>query len=112
MKIQKFNESLENWTENKVAKMYDEHSEFGELVREYLYINHKDLFEDEYRSYYLAQFWYDGTGDNNKLSVFYSHSGYNRKEYINYEFPNEELEYLLEFMNNPEVYRTSKKFNL
>jgi hypothetical protein len=113
MKIQKFNESAQNWTENKIAKMYDEHSEFDKLVRDYLYINHKDLFEDEKNLYRLNQFWFEPDSDEyNKLTVFYSHNGYKRKEYINYEFSDEEFDDLLKYMNNPEMYKDSKKYNL
>jgi len=116
MKIQKFNESVQNWTKSKIEQIYDEQNEMADLVLDYLYMHHSDKFEDDKKYYRLSEFWFDEevshTGGNRSFGVFYHHGGYGRKEYISYEFPDNEFQDLLSFMNNPEVYKDSKKYNL
>ena len=114
MKIKKFNESAQNWTKDKIHKMYDEYSEFDDLVKEYLFIHYEDKFEDKKDNYYLNEFWLDEDiiDERGILNVNYKHNGYKRTEYVNYEFSDEEFQNLLIFMNDPEAYKTAQKYNL
>lgn len=112
MKIQKFNESVQNWTEDKIQKMYDDKFELGCIVLEYLEIYHKDLFKDEKQYYFLEQFWFE-EDEEGLFNVYCKNSGYRKKDdRISYEFSTEEFQDLLSFMNNPETYRDSKKYNI
>ena len=112
MKIQKFNESVKKgWTENKIRKMYEEDSNLGELVLKYLELNRLELFQDNRIYYHLDQYWFE-EDYGNLFNVYYTHGGYKRKETITYEFPDYEFKDLLVYMNNPEAYENSKKFNI
>lgn len=111
MKLKKFNESIRNWSENKIRKMYDEKFDLSTLVLDFLEIHHKELFQDEKIYYFLDQFWFE-EDDENLFNVLYNHSGYNRKETISHEFQNEEFENLLSYMNNPEMYKNARKYNI
>lgn len=116
MKIKRFNESIKRgyWTENKIRKMYDDDSDLSSLILNYLELNHLELFEDAKTYYHLNQYWFE-EDEENLFNVYYTHSGYSgykRGETISYEFSNEEFNDLLIYMNNPEMYKNSKKFNI
>ena len=63
--------------------------------------------------YTLYDFWYDaGSNEYDKLNVVYKFNGRKTTDYINYDFPDAEFENLLKFMNNPELYKNSQKYNI
>lgn len=111
MKIQKFNESVQNWTEDRIQKLYEEESELSQLIVDYLELNHSGVFNDEKQYYALVEYWFE-EDEKGLFNVFFRHGGYGRDETINHEFSNNEFKDLLNFMNNPDAYKKSKKYNL
>lgn len=112
MKILKYNENRQNnWNKKRMEKLYDEYSDFGNLVLEYLGLNYRGMFQDEPYHYNLTEFWFEEDEDN-FLNVYYEHGNYSNNSQVNFTFDNEEFQKLLFFMNNPDTYKSSKKFNL
>lgn len=111
MKIYNFNESVQIWTEEKIEKLSEEEFELSQLILDYLDLNHSGLFNDKKMYYYLNEYWFE-EDEEGHFNVFFKHGGYGRDETINHEFSNDEFQDLLNFMNNPDAYKSSKKYNL
>lgn len=114
MKIKKFNESTNNWSEIKIKKTYDDWYEIGSLILDYLELYHNGVFEVDKKNYIIEQFWFNEDNDDreNWFSVYYEHYNKNKSNTINYTFSFEEFDKLLEFMNNPNAYKQANKYNL
>ena len=111
MKIQKFNESVENWTEDRLEKICSDSSDISILILDYLEMYHKNLFYDKKYKYSVSDFWFD-EGEDKLFNVFCEHQGFGRDETINYEFPKEEFQDFLAFTNNTDAYKNTKKYNI
>ena len=111
MKIQKFNESVQDWTEDKIQKMYDDRTDLGNVILNYFELIHLDFIKGDKTYYYLNEFWFE-EDEEGLFNVEYLYNVYGKKDRIKYEFPTEEFQDLLSFMNNPETYKDSKKYNI
>lgn len=113
MKVKKFYESAQNWSTEKLAKMYDDNYELTELILSYLELKHKDLFKSKKEQYSLREFWFEEDQETDLFSVFFQNAAYSKQsDIIEYDFSGDELDDLLEYMNNPSMYLNSNKYNI
>jgi hypothetical protein len=112
MKIQKFNESVQNWSEEKISKMYDDKYEFSELILGYV-AERGDISEKNVLDYYLDDFWFEEGGEENEEDTYFNASfTYVDRKITYFEFTKKEFEDLILYMNDPQLYTSSKKYNL
>lgn len=107
-----FENNGEHWSLSKIEGLYDDMEQMGKLIFEYLTLNNFiKPEEDKYYNYHLDEFWLDGEEDL-FFSVLYKHIQYHNSEEINYDFTKNQFDDLMEYMNNPEMYKNANKYNL
>lgn len=112
MRIQKINESIQNWSEEKISKMYDDKYELSELILGYV-AERGDISEKNVLDYYLDEFWFeDGGEDVDEDDIYFTVSfTYGDRKITQFDFTQKEFD-LIFYMNDPQLYKSSKKYNL
>jgi hypothetical protein len=99
MKLKKFNENSE-WSDEKVQKIFQEYNNFYKLVSDYLEFS---------SNLYIDDIWFPDEEGKYMQITYYNHRG------IQFEYNITKDEYfneLIPFLNDPEVYRSAKKYNV
>lgn len=124
MEIKKFNESYQG---NKIIKKYNnsilykyeedkkeyyerlknEKNEILDLINEFIILN-KDNFSSKYTLYPRIKEFNFVINSNNKPELFLSEGKYSFKVNLVYK----DMNNLLNFLENPDLYRNTKKYNL
>ncbi len=104
MKISKFNESVsQEWTDEKIKKVFADYSSFCSLVNEYA-----DFKDDQ--KYFLQDLWWDFDSDEYLcICVEWSHHQQSKNIYFSKK---EYYENIIPFINDPDTYKVSKRYNL
>jgi hypothetical protein len=115
MKIRKFNESIQDeWTDERVKKVFHEYSNFATLINDYINFKTKqnvsvqDIWwesndEDYLNVYYTINFGNDKIHERIDQMYMRQNAHFSKKEYF---------EEILPFINDPELYSASKTYNL
>lgn len=109
--LKKFKESFNGeWSIEKFKNLYNTLDDMKELMIEFLRVS--DIFKFKYDShnYIIDTFVYDE--DDEIIYIVFRHSSSGIDDEYSYEFVDEELEELILYMNNPDLYLKSKKYNL
>ena len=127
MKIERFNEKLdrgisEPWTEDKFQKIYNINREITDnllpLLTKYLILN-KDVIENEIKDlrYEISSScdaidydYFKGKGKYMWFKITFSL--YKNGEGTNWYLDRNQFEDLLNFLENPDTYESTKKYNL
>jgi len=114
MKIQKFNEASTIWSETRFKQLDHE-----KIVMSYLIINFINTLYEENKfdksKYEISDYWFEEDGNKDvyfAVSVEYIGSSNHMNRYETENFTKDEFDDLITFMNNPEEYIESKKYNL
>lgn len=101
MKIKKFNESNKNYTSTSLLNIIDEVDDLKTIIFQYYYEKKGiDVEEDYIRERNITTL-------NNKIVLWYDDEGdINNSGFI------EDIDDLINYINDPEIYKNIKKYNL
>jgi len=102
------------WSLGKIEELYDDMANMSSLICQYLFTN-KFIIQPKNKEpyhYNLEEFWFDGEGDESFFSVSYKESIQFKPHTFNYDFTKQQFDDLIEFMNDPEMYKNAGKYNL
>ena len=110
-----FEQHSEKWSLTKMEELYDDMNNMSELICEYLFFNKFVVRKEKYYTYHLAEFWFDAE-EEDFFAVMYKKlsatGNRNNQNDFDYHFTKQQYEDLLIFMNDPKMYKDSKKYNL
>ena len=95
------------WSVKKFEKINDDLGKMSTLINEFLILNNQHPNDEN--DYSLSQFWFEGRHDEFFCVYF---EDINNGNSFNRHFADEQLENLLQFMNDPEFYKETKKYNI
>jgi hypothetical protein len=111
MKHLRLFENTENWSLSKIEGIHDDLDKMKDLIFEYLILNNLIQVEEKRSYYYVLEFWLDEEED-----IFFSVKIKNiirkKDKEFDYDFTKQQFNDLLIFMNDPEIYKNTKKYNL
>lgn len=99
------------WTENKLKSFIAENVEICALIKEFLLIEKYIKYNDE-----IISFYFENMSNNSECIIIEILIGENLKnsekvDHVSLE-ESYEIENLYTFINDPEAYRNSKKYNI
>jgi hypothetical protein len=109
--LKKFKESVnDEWSIEKFKNLYNTLDYMKDLIINFLTNSRKMKFKQESHNYNIETFIYDDDGE--LLYIEFKHCSSGIDDGYSYEFTDEELYELISYMNNPDLYLKSKKYNL
>jgi hypothetical protein len=104
MKIQKFNESKKNWTEERLSQHINDRDYLQAVLKSYLYWKTDD--DPSETVYEVQDYFFDY---KKKFCISYEDGD---RESLVHRVQEEDYNELIMFLDNPEMMMSSKKYNL
>lgn len=104
MKINRFNENNKNWTKEKLKKNIDDNNFLVQKITEYILFKDEQLIED-LGDFYITDYYFS-SGSQDFIIDYENGDGYPDSYGV------DNLDELIDFFNNSNMYKKSKKYNI